>query len=263
MSVKRNLVLGGSGAIGSHLCEHLKRKGEEVINLDLKEGFDLRSQSLEEFADVDYVWFLAWDVGGAKFLTNKDNYLAIIKNNTLICDNVFSFLEKHNIPFLFTSSQLAERDNVYGITKLLGEVWAKALGGKVVKFWNVYAWEDPGIRSHVIPDIILNALKNKEIRLMTTGEEERQFIYVDDCIANLLRIRDMEVEEVHLTNGQWHSIKQIAEMVAQKLGAKVVPGDKKGYNNKVAPDATAALFEFPTSLEQGIDLIIEKTKSQL
>ena len=263
MTVRKNLVLGGSGAIGSHLCEHLIKAGEEVINLDLKVGFDLRSESLDDFKGVDYVWFLAWDVGGAKFLTDKQNYISIIRNNTLICNNVFNFLEKYNKPFLFTSSQLAERDNVYGITKLLGEAWAKALGGKIVKFWNVYAWEDPGVRSHVIPDMVLNGLKNKEIRLMTTGEEERQFIYVDDCITNLIRFRDMDLEEIHLTNGVWYSIRDVAALVARKLDAKVIPGERKGYNNKVPPDDTYQLFSFPTSLENGIELIITKTKEQM
>src|ERR1700712_3564434 len=119
MGSRKNLVLGGAGAIGSHLCKHLVEAGEEVINLDIKAGFDLRSDNMDQFANVDYVWFLAWDVGGAKYLTNKENYLALIRNNTRICDNVFGFLEKYNKPFLFTSSQLAERDNVYGITKLL------------------------------------------------------------------------------------------------------------------------------------------------
>ena len=59
MSVKKNLVLGGSGMIGSHLCKYLLSKGEEVISLDLLSGFDLRKDALSQYKDVDFVWFFA------------------------------------------------------------------------------------------------------------------------------------------------------------------------------------------------------------
>jgi nucleoside-diphosphate-sugar epimerase len=263
MSKNKNLVLGGSGAIGTHLCQYLLEKGEEVINLDLKNGFDLRNGDMSMYRDVDFVWFLAWDVGGSKYLTDKDNHVNILRNNTRICNTVFSFLEETRIPFLFTSSQLAESDNVYGITKLLGEEWTRALNGKIVKFWNVYAWEEPGIRSHIIPDIILTALTTGDIKLLTTGEEQRQFIYVVDCIRNLVQLRGMETMEVHLTNGRWYSIKEVADIVAAKLNACVTTGTQKGYNNKVEPNESGKLFTYPTTLEQGIEFIIEKTRDHL
>src|SRR5689334_12501197 len=110
MGATTNLVLGGSGLIGKELRRQLSHLGEQVINLDIKEGFDLRNQSLEEYAYVDYVWFLAWDSGGAKFLTNEKNFINIYRNSTAICNTVFSFIEKYNKSFLFTSSQLASSD---------------------------------------------------------------------------------------------------------------------------------------------------------
>ena len=173
MGIKTNLVLGGSGTIGSALCNHLEKKGEKVVNLDLKTGFDIRFHSLEPFKKVDYVWFLAWEVGGAKFLTKDSNLINIIHNNTILCEKVFSFLNDTHIPFMFTSSQLATTETPYGITKLLGEKWTQILNGQTVRFWNVYGWEEPGERSHVIPDLILQALTKKSIYLMTNGQEER------------------------------------------------------------------------------------------
>ncbi|MDP4267864.1 MAG: NAD-dependent epimerase/dehydratase family protein, partial [Bacteroidota bacterium] len=147
MANRRNLVLGGSGTIGTELCKSLIKQGEEVINLDLKNGFDLRFMDLMPYKNVDYLWFLAWEVGGAKYIYNNNNLYDIINNNSLICHNIFSFLKKTKIPFLFTSSQLASSDNTYGITKLLGEEWTKILGGKTVRFWNVYGWEEPSEKS--------------------------------------------------------------------------------------------------------------------
>ncbi len=263
MAATKNLVLGGSGMIGTHLCAYLSSIGEEVINLDLADGFDLRTDDLEVYKDVDFVWFLAWDVGGAKYLTDEKNLLNIIRNNTLICERSFSFLEKYNIPFVFASSQLADTNNTYGITKILGEEWSRLLGGKVVKFWNVYGWEEPSERSHVIPDITVNALRNGEINLMTTGEEKRQFIFASDCVRNLVKLRASDAKEFDLSSGEWVSILQVAQLIASKTGAIVTPGTIKGYQNIMDPTHNIEVFDTEVSIEQGVDIILEQAKAYL
>jgi nucleoside-diphosphate-sugar epimerase len=264
MGTKTNLVLGGSGLIGKALQKQLLLKGEQVINLDIREGIDLRSYSLNEHADVDYIWFLAWDSGGAKYISNEKNYLDIYKNNVQLCANVFSFLEKYNKPFLFTSSQLAATDNPYGFTKLLGEKWGKLLGGKIVRMWNVYGWEEPDERSHVIPDLVIQALKNKKIELMTSGEERRQFIYSDDCARGLIQIRDeMKESEFSLTNGHWMQIKEVATTIAKLADSDVVFGGNKGYENLIEPNETYKKFSHTHSLEEGINEIIQSATSYL
>lgn len=260
MGVTKNLVLGGSGTIGAPLCKYLNSKGEDVINLDIKEGFDLRYHSLDEFKDVDFVWFLAWEVGGAKYLLNDDYQLQIVKNNTLICANVFGFLEKYKPPFIFTSTQMAAVDNNYGITKILGEAWTNLLRGKIVKFWNVYGWEEPGDKSHVIPDMILKALTSGKIELMTDGEEVRQFIYVDDCIQNLVKFKESNSSILHLTNGNWISINELAQVISKHIPATIIPGTKKGYNNKVDPDPSYSIYTYPTTLDDGIKMIIRNAE---
>lgn len=262
MGAKRNLVLGGSGLVGKGLCRHLEAMGEEVINIDIKNGdqFDLRTMELMPYANVDYVWFLAWDVGGAKYLTQSKNLLNILKNNTLLCERVFGFLEETGLPFMFATTQLADPNNTYGVTKLLGEEWTRLLGGKTARFWNVYGWEEPGERSHVIPDLVIQAITQKQISLMTTGEEERQFIYMEDCAANLLRMRYSNEMEVDLTNGDWVKIKDLAAIVAEKLDAALVLGDIKGYNKKLDPIKTPSFLECTVSLDEGLAKIIEQAR---
>ena len=258
MAAKRNLVLGGSGLVGKGLCKHLESLGEEVINIDIKNGseFDLRTMDLAPYINVDYVWFLAWDVGGAKYLTQSKNLLNILKNNTLLCERVFGFLEETGLPFLFATTQLADPNNTYGVTKLLGEEWTRLLGGKTARFWNVYGWEEPGERSHVIPDLVIQALTQKHISLMTTGEEERQFIYMEDCAANLVRIRDSNETDVDLTNGSWVKIKDLAGIIADKLGAKLTLGEVKGYNKKLDPTKTPSFLKSEIGLDEGLGKII-------
>lgn len=262
MAVTRNLVLGGAGLVGGPLAAYLESIGEDVIVLDLRNGdeYDLRYMDLEPYKDVDYVWFMAWEVGGAKFLTNENNLLDIMRNNSELCVSVFKFIEKYNIPFMFASTQLANVDNVYGLTKIMGEQWAKLLGGKIVRFWNVYGWEVPGERSHVIPDLVEQALLKGQINLMTTGEEERQFVHVDDCARNLVAIRESDIPEVDMTSGDWIKIKDLAAIIGSELDVPVYPGDKKGYQNKIDPDNTFQT-SINISLVEGVKGIIEKAKA--
>ncbi len=265
MATTKNLVLGGSGLIGKALCEHLRSIGEEVINIDLLNGpeQDLRNMDLSLYTGVDYVWFLAWDVGGAKYLTAEKNLLNILHNNTLLCEKVFSFLEQTRIPFLFATTQLADPNNTYGVTKLLGEEWTKLLGGKLARFWNVYGWEEPGEKSHVIPDLVIQGLRDKQISLMTSGEEERQFIYKDDCARNLVAIRASNETDVDLTAGRWYPIKEVAGIIAKKTNATLTLGPKMGYNNKLEPSKLPAFIKADVSLEAGIEKIMQQASLYL
>jgi nucleoside-diphosphate-sugar epimerase len=262
MAVRKNLVLGGAGTIGSSLCKYLKKIGEEVICLDIKTGFDIRNDDLNLYKDVDYVWFLAWDVGGAKYLSNEKFLLDIIQNNTIICEKVFQFISKNNLPFMFASSQLAAPDTPYGVTKLLGEEWSRLLGGQICRFWNVYGWEEPGEKSHVIPDLIIQGLTNNQIVLLTDGQEERQFIYMDDCVRNMLEIRNAGATRVDITEGKWVTIEYIAQQIAAQLKVPLKLGTKKGYSNKIEPTITYPL-EFKMSFKDGISEMIEFAKQYL
>jgi len=260
MGARKNLVLGGSGTIGSALCSYLISRGEDVTNIDIKAGFDLRKDSLVPYSNSDFVWFLAWDVGGAKYLTDPNKQHSMMQNNVLICNQVFSFLEKYKIPFLFSSSQMASSDSAYGISKLLGEHWTQLLDGIITRFWNVYGWEEPGEKSHVIPDIIIQGLTKGKISLLTNGDEERQFIFMDDCVKNLYRIRDEKHKFVHLTNGHWIKIRDIAALAGKMLNVPVAFGNTKGYQNKVEPDPIYKNYSWDTSLETGLQKIITKAE---
>jgi nucleoside-diphosphate-sugar epimerase len=262
MAIRKNLVLGGAGTIGQALCTYLRIAGEEVLSLDIKTGFDIRIKSLEEFSNFDYVWFLAWDVGGAKYLANENYLVDIIRNNATLCERVFSFLEQTKIPFMFASSQMASPNTPYGVTKLLGEEWTRLLGGQICRFWNVYGWEEPGVKSHVIPDLILQAIKNKKIELMTDGQEERQFIFMDDCVKNMVDIRNAGATRVDITDGKWVTIEYIAQQIASLHKVPLKLGVKQGYSNKIEPIMTYPL-NFNTDLRSGIETISASAQEYL
>ena len=75
---KKILILGSSGQIGSHLEEFLsKKKNYQVLKFDIVLGkpFDLRNfrnDNIEKYIKKsDFVYFLAFDVGGSRYLKKK------------------------------------------------------------------------------------------------------------------------------------------------------------------------------------------------
>jgi nucleoside-diphosphate-sugar epimerase len=127
-----HLVLGSAGQIGSHLVEYLKTQGEKVYEIDIlnNEWEDLRIQNnmvLDEYlleADIvyecDIVYFLAFDVGGAKYLEQYQDTSEFIMNNMRIMSNTFDAIQQSGTPFIFASSQMAEMSySSYGMLKAL------------------------------------------------------------------------------------------------------------------------------------------------
>jgi nucleoside-diphosphate-sugar epimerase len=100
--------------------------------------------------------------------------------------NTFEMLEKTNTPFIFASSQMSNMTHsTYGILKSVGEKYTNSLNGINVKFWNVYGYETNEEKSHVITDFIKMAKKDGCIKMRTTGDEVRQFLFGEDCAEGL------------------------------------------------------------------------------
>jgi nucleoside-diphosphate-sugar epimerase len=117
--VKKALVCGGGGFIGSHLVEHLKNEGYNITAADLKlpeyhkstadhfEIIDLRiagatSALLSE--GYDEVYQLAADMGGAGYIFTGVNDADIMRNNILININVLDAASIHNVSKIFYTS---------------------------------------------------------------------------------------------------------------------------------------------------------------
>src|SRR5262245_53999907 len=164
------LVLGGEGLIGSELVSRLTSMGHEVVSLDLKSGCDLTYVDDRPFKECDRVWFLAWDAGGAKYHSASDRPHRICHNDSDVMARVFDALAITRNPFLFATSQLAGQPTAYGMTKWMAEKWAQHLGGKVARLWNTYGWEAPGIRSHVVTDLVCSGMTEGRVKLMTNGK---------------------------------------------------------------------------------------------
>ena len=219
------LNLGSSGQIGAYLTEYLRDKGHEVIEYDKNLGarYNLTaipSTWLEScIKQADFVFFLAFDVGGSRYLKKYQHTFDFINNNTRLMANVFGLLEKYNKRFVFASSQMSNMSySPYGVMKRVGELHTTALKGLTVKFWNVYGIEHDMEKAHVITDFIRKGFEEKQFEMMTDGTEERQFLYAEDCCEALETVMesytDFKPEDpLHITSFRTETIKEVAAMI--------------------------------------------------
>ena len=170
--LKKILILGSSGQIGYHLRRYLKKKFT-ILSADIidSKNQDLRNQNNKIISRMikqsDFVFFLAFDVGGSRYLKKYQNSSDFILNNISIMANTFALLKKEKKNFIFASSQMSNMDHSnYGILKKVGEKTTKSLNCLTVRFWNVYGIEKDFEKSHVITDFIVNGIKNKKIKMM-------------------------------------------------------------------------------------------------
>lgn len=261
MSRGIELVLGGSGLIGRELVHQLRKLGRKTETIDLRQGQDLRTMPLA-FDVYERVWFLAWDTGGAKYLLG-DNQHEMFAHNSELCVRVFSELHDTEVPFLFVTSQLAGQKNAYGLTKLVGEHWARALDGRVARLWNTYGWEEPNIKSHVITDLVLSALTRGRVQCLTSGEERRRFLYKADAASALIRFFDSTEPEVDIAGPEWLAIRDVATEIAGQLSVATEFGLEPGIELMVEPKNQPYGWTPLVPLKDGIARVIEDARAYL
>ena len=151
------VVLGSSGQIGAYLTEYLRKKGHfvrefDVVNDPHEDMTHIPNPFLRNvIMDSDFVFFLAFDVGGSHYLKKYQHTFKFINNNTRMMANVFGYLEQYKKPFVFASSQMSNMSySPYGSMKRVGELYTKSLKGVIVKFWNVFGIENDMEKAHVI-----------------------------------------------------------------------------------------------------------------
>jgi len=269
------LILGSSGQIGAELCEFLKKEGHEVLTFDIEDDQmqDLRIKGMVDsrVSESDFVMFLAFDVGGSRYLKKYQHTYDFIDNNARLMVHTFQALKSYRKPFIFASSQMSNMSySPYGVAKALGESYTRALGGIIVKFWNVYGPEHNLEKSHVITDFIIKAKDYGHITMMTDGTEERQFLHAEDC-SNALMILSQKYndidrdKELHITNFEWNTILDVANIINEEIPCKITPSkeiDTVQLNKRNEPNPYILNYWKPTiSLEEGIKKIITQIQN--
>ncbi len=228
----KSVVSGGAGFLGSHLCEALLARGDEVICLDnLETGsldniahlegerFEFRNVDITEHVEIeeeiDFVFHLASPASPIDYLRLPLQTLKVGAEGTR---NMLGLAKHKRARFLLASTSEVYGDpeihpqteeywghvnpigprGVYDEAKRYAEALTMAYHRQqgvdtcIVRIFNTYG---PRMRPHdgrAIPTFLRQALQDKPITVFGEGEQTRSFCFVDDLIRGLILLADSE-----------------------------------------------------------------------
>lgn len=227
--MKRILVTGGAGFIGSHLCERLLDEDYDIICLDnFFTGFKrnvsylidnhrfelLRHDiTLPILLEVDQIYHLACPASPVHYQYNP---VKTIKTNVMGTINMLGLAKRVKARILQAStSEIYGDPNVHPQTEQYwgnvnpigirscydeGKRVAETLmmdyhrqnkvDIKIVRIFNTYGPNMAPNDGRVVSNFIIQALQGKDISVFGNGRQTRSFCYVDDLIEGLIRMMD-------------------------------------------------------------------------
>jgi nucleoside-diphosphate-sugar epimerase/aryl-alcohol dehydrogenase-like predicted oxidoreductase len=217
--MKKVLVTGGSGFIGSYLIKKLLLNNYKVNCFDLKNNISFKSNNFKFFKgnildkkalnnasmNCDIIIHLAASLG----VKNTDDNLAqCLDLNILGTKNALETAKENKIKYFlyFSSSEIygdqksfpiyesfaSQNRSVYAISKIAAENYVKGYFQKynikynIIRFFNVYG---PGQKENfVISKYIDLASRNKTLNVYGNGNQIRSFCHVDDATNGVLEV---------------------------------------------------------------------------
>lgn len=224
----RNLVSGGAGFIGSHLCERLLRDGQEVLCVDnlatstIANIEHLSADPRFEFrrhdvitplvgVEVDRIFHLACPASPVQYQRDP---IHTLKTSVIGSMNMLDLAIQAKAKVLLTSSSEVYGDphrhpqheeywgnvNPIGLRACYdeGKRCAEALffdyrrqhglETKVVRIFNTYGPRMRPNDGRVVSNLIMQALSGQRLTVYGSGEQTRSFCYVDDTVEGLMRM---------------------------------------------------------------------------
>jgi UDP-glucuronate decarboxylase len=229
--MKRILITGGAGFIGSHLCERLLKEGNEVICLDNfftgnrqniihligNPNFELVRHDVTTpfLAEVDEIYNLACPASPIHY---QFNAIKTIKTSVMGAINVLGLAKRTKAKILQASTSEVYGDpdihpqpesywgnvNPIGVRSCYdeGKRCAESLfmnyhsqNGvkiKIVRIFNTYGPRMHPNDGRVVSNFIVQALQNKDITIYGDGQQTRSFQYVDDLIEGFIKMMNSD-----------------------------------------------------------------------
>ncbi len=248
---KKILVTGGSGFIGSALCEYLYKAGAEVHSvsrclrvspsggitwwqLDLADSESVRA--LFSQLKPDIVFHLASEVVGSRDL---DLVLPTFNGNLLSAVNVLVASSENDCHRIVMAGSLEEPDiqdgaaipsSPYAAAKWASSGYARmfhALYNTPVVLARLFMVYGPGQKDlkKLVPYVILSLLK-KESPQIASGTRLVDWVYVDDVVRGLLHLgiaSDVDGGTVDIGSGDMVTTRTIVEMLADIVDVGIQP----------------------------------------
>ncbi|MBT59573.1 MAG: epimerase, partial [Acidiferrobacteraceae bacterium] len=261
--MKKILVTGAAGFLGSHLCEKLQNLQYKVIGIDNLIGGSLDNlpkkiefykldccnfQKLNKIMkNIDVVYHCAATAheGLSVFSpveNTKNNYLATVSVLTAAINNKVkriiycsSMARYGNQTTPFTEEMYPKPVDPYGISKVAGEEVLKNLCNLNNIEWVIAVphniigpkqkYDDP--YRNVVSIMINRLLQNKRPIIYGDGNQKRCFSYIDDCIYCLLALIDSKKVVGEVINigpdEEFVTINKIAEICSNITGSNLKP----------------------------------------
>jgi len=277
--MKKILITGSSGTIGTRLGEKLLNLGYEIIGVDWKKNkwhknlekrtihLDLRNKNLvlkKLPKEVDLIIHLAANARVYELV--KNTYLAI--DNMITTYNILEYARINKIKnIIFASSRevygntkkakhkeedvkIENCESPYSASKISGEAlihsYHKCFGINyvIIRFSNVYGMYDESDR--VIPLFIRKAIKNEN--LVVFGKDKiLDFTYIDDAVEGVIKVikRFNKVKNniFNIATGKGTKILFVAQLIKKFLNSKsriIIKQNRPGEVVKYIADISKA-----------------------
>lgn len=253
--MKRILVTGGAGFIGSHLCNRLHQEGNFVLCMDnlysgnasyiqhlqTSDRFEFIHQSvIEPFEmDVDQIYHLACPASPVHY--QKDP-LFTLDTNYFGAKNVLQLAKDKNATVLLTSTSEVygdplvhpQREEYFGNVNPIGIRSCYDEGKrisetmffdhhrmfqtkiKIARIFNTYGPNMNKEDGRVISNFVVQALTNQPITVYGDGSQTRSFCYVDDMVEGLIKLMNSKDSVIGPIN-LGNPIEQTVIDVAKKI----------------------------------------------
>ncbi len=265
------LVTGGEGFIGNKIVERLNCE-----SYDKKSGQDILHWSRfgESLESIDVVFHTAAKISVPESQEKPEEYYEVNVKGT---DNLTQ-LKSPTTTIIFSSSaavsgeydrKVSEDDNLhpesnYAQNKIDGENLIAKLKGISLRYFNVYG---PGQGdAGVIAIFIKKALTNEDLIITGNGNQERDFVYVDDVVdANIAAVSYSGSEHVfNIGSGTSIKLRNLAKLIVKLCNSEskiILEKPRYGDLFYSRADITKAKNELnwtpKTDLETGLKKTIE------
>ena len=268
---KKVVVFGAGGFIGSHLVKKLKNEGCWVRGVDLKNPeyspspadefivgdlriLDFVSSVIDE--DVDELYQLAADMGGAGYIFTGENDANIMHNSSLINLNTVNecFLKKVKKVFYSSSACIypernqmdpdnpnciessaypADPDSEYGWEKIFGERLFLAfhrnygLDIRIARFHNVFgpegSWNNGKEKAPAAMCRKAAETPHRgELEVWGDGNQTRSFLYIEECLEAVDRFMKSDfLGPVNIGSEEMISLNDLAKMAVDISGKDI------------------------------------------
>ena len=254
--MKKALVTGGAGFIGSNLIKQLVSKKIEVVSLD---NYSTGSKSNEiqgvkyfnlDIEDIDKIQDKDFDIcyhlaAQSRVQPSFEDPMDSVRDNVTGTMKIMEWAKNNNVKVIYAGSSSKHHDpsdSPYAMTKYLGEeicrLYKNSFNVKVeiARFYNVYGPLEPLDEKfgNVIGIWQAKVKKNEPLPIVGDGHQKRDFTHVFDIIDGLIKISSTEIthnDAWEIGTGVNYSINQLYTMFKGKynIDSVSIPDQKGNY----------------------------------